>query len=98
MHRTIGFRIGASMLILTLGAFLIAPVQGFAQTQGMERRDDRRDDRGGARDTRQEGREAARDAKEECRDAGGKLIECGQEKRDVKQGARKDARDIKKND
>ena len=98
MNCRVVFRVGVALGTLLLGIVLMAPVQGYSQTQGMERRDDRRDDRLGARDTRQEGREAARDAKEECRDAGGKLIECGQQKRDVKGDARKDARDIKKND
>ena len=87
-------RLGVFLGALTLGVVLIAPVQGHAQTQGTERRDDRQ----GAQDTRQEGRDAARDAKKECRDAGGKLIDCGQQKRDVKQGAREDARDVKTGD
>lgn len=94
MHCRKIFRVGVWLGALTLGAVLIAPVQGYSQTQGTERREDRQ----GARDVRQEGREAARDAKEECRDAGGKLIDCGQQKRDVKEGARKDARDIKTDD
>ena len=94
MHCRMIFRAGVLLCTLTFGAVLIAPVQGYSQSRGTERRDDRQ----GARDARQEGREAARDAKEECRDAGGKLIDCWQQKRDVKQGAREDARDIRTND
>jgi hypothetical protein len=75
MNRRISFRVGTSMAALAFGILLIAPVRGYAQTQGGERRDDRQD-----------GRNAGRDAKEECKDAGGKRIDCRQEKRDVKHG------------
>ena len=84
MNRRISFRVGASIAALTLGILFIAPVRGYAQSQGAERRDERQ----GAQD-------AGRDAKEECRDAGGKRIDCGQQKRDVKQGAPQGAPDIK---
>ena len=76
MNRKISFRVGASMAALAFGILLIAPVRGHAQTQGKERRDER-----------QGGRDAGRDAKKECKDAGGKRIDCRQEKRDVKHGA-----------
>ena len=87
-----GYRVGASTLALALGVILTAPVAGYAQTQGTERRDDRQD----ARDTKQAGRDAARDAKQECKDAGGKVIDCAQQKGDVRKDARQDAKDIKK--
>lgn len=77
---------------------LLAPVVAGAQTEGMERRDDRRGDRGDARDTRQTGRQDAREQKWDCKGSDASRAECRQEKRDTKQGARQDARDIKVND
>jgi hypothetical protein len=55
---------------------LAGVVPAYAQTQGMERRDDRRDDRG-----------AGRDAKQDCK-AGDEntRAECRQVKRDTKHG------------
>lgn len=77
---------------------LLAPVAAVAQTEGMERRGDRRVDRGDARDTRQTGRQDAREQKWDCKGSDASRAECRQEKRDTKQGARQDARDIKVND
>jgi hypothetical protein len=99
MIRKIGFRLGFSTLALAAAGLLIAPAPGMAQTEGSERRGERRDDRQGARDTRQSGRDAARDAKAECKEGDEKSrAECRQEKRDVKQDARGAARDIKTTD
>ncbi|HET9062829.1 MAG TPA: hypothetical protein VFO62_06025, partial [Candidatus Binatia bacterium] len=87
-----------SISALATVGLLVARSPAYAQTQGMERRDDRRDDRQDARDTRQTGREEARDAKEACRDGDNSRSDCRQEKRDTKQDARESARDIKRND
>ena len=96
MHSTLRFR----MVVLTLAlamASLIPITPSYAQTQGSDRRQDRRDDRGDARDTKQTGREDARDAKAECKEGDDKSrAECRQEKRDTKQDARDSAREIKK--
>jgi hypothetical protein len=91
---------------LSLGAIAVAiavtspsfVVPASAQTQGMLRRQDRRQDRHDARGTRQEGRHDARNAKRECLEGDALRAECRQTKRGVKQGARQDARDIKTND
>jgi hypothetical protein len=80
MNSRIAFRVGSSIAALTLCALFTAPGRGYAETQGGERRDDRQDSRG-----------AGRDAKEECKDAGGKRIDCRQQKRDVKHGGSQDA-------
>jgi len=90
---------GARMVVLTLALAVsftgIAP--SYAQTQGTERRQDRRDDRQDARDTRQTGREDARDEKAKCKAGDEKSrAECRQDKRNTKQDARENARDIKK--
>src|SRR5215510_2394166 len=77
---------------------LIGSTPGFSQTEGMERRQDRRGNRDDARDTRQSGRHAARDKKQECKDAGGNRIDCRQQKRETKQDARGSARDQKYGD
>ena len=96
MHSTLRFR----MVVLTLAlaiASLIQLTPSYAQTQGSDRRQDRRDDRGDARDTKQTGREDARDAKAECKAGDEKSrAECRQDKRDIKQDSRDAARDIKK--
>jgi hypothetical protein len=61
----------AALMVLSVGA-------ASAQTQGMERRDERRDDRAGARD-----------AKQDCKAGDEKTrAECRQEKRDTKQQGR----------
>jgi len=95
MNPRVGLRIGATMLTFAVG-LLVAPAPVFPDTQGNERREDRRDDRGGARDTRQTGRDDARDTKDACKDTDNSRAECRQDKRDVKQDARDTARDVKK--
>ena len=97
MGRTI---LRAGVLTMTLAATGLGAdvAPGYAQTPGMERREDRRQDREDARDTRQTGRQTGRDAKAACRDAGGNPVECRQQKRAIKRGARDAARDVKTND
>ena len=95
MNRWIRRNAGISILFLATAALLISPARGYSQTQGMERRQDRRQNRDDARGTRQEGRHDARDAKQECKDAGGNRIDCRQQKRETKQDARGEARDQK---
>ena len=74
MQRTMNLRRGVGVfaaLVVLAGA---VPV--YAQTQGMERRDDRQDDRG-----------AGRDAKQDCKAGDEKSrAECRGEKRDTKHG------------
>ena len=82
-------------VVLVAATLLISPMHGHAQTQGMERRQNRRQNRDDARETRQQGRHDARDAKQECKDAGGNRIDCRQQKREMKQDARGEARDQK---
>jgi len=94
MNRRGHCRAGISLVILAAAA-LLAPVPGYAQTQGMERRQHRRHNRDDARATRQQGRHDARDAKQACKDAGGNRIDCRQQKREMKQDARGEARDQK---
>jgi hypothetical protein len=91
MNRRIGRDAGIPIVVLAAAALLILPMRGWAQTQGMERRQNRDD----ARATRQAGRHAARDAKQECKDAGGNRIDCRHQKREMKQDARGEARDQK---
>jgi hypothetical protein len=91
-------RIGIGIVALAVAAALVSPLPGHAQTQGMERRQDRRSDRDDARGTRQQGRHASRDAKQDCKDAGGNRIECRHLKRGMKQDARKSAREKKYGD
>ena len=90
MNRTIRWGV-----VLVAATLLISPMYGHAQTQGMERRHNRRQNRDDARETRQQGRHNARDAKQECKDAGGNRIDCRQQKREMKQDARGEARDQK---
>ena len=66
MHSTTGLRMVDLALALAV-ASVTGVTRGYAQTQGQERREDRRDDGQDARDTRQTGRQGARDAKEECK-------------------------------
>ena len=94
MNRRVNRRAGIWLAVLAAAA-LLAPVSGYAQTQGMERRQHRRHNRDDARATRQEGRHDARDAKQDCKDAGGNRIDCRQQKREKKQDARGEARDQK---
>ena len=63
----------AALMVLSVGS-------AYAQTQGMERRDDRQDDRAGARDVKQ----ACKAGDEKTR------AECRQDKRDTKQEGRHD--------
>lgn len=92
MHRRIRVRMVVLTLALAVGSLTaVAPIG--AQTQGQERRDDRKD----ARDTKQTGRQDARDVKADCKEGDEKSrAECRKDKRDVKQNARESARDIKK--
>ena len=85
--------IGACMLAFT-GALVVLPPDGYSQTQGTERRDDRKE----SRDTKQTGRQEARDTKDACKDAGNNRSDCRQEKRDTKQEAKGQARDVKRKD
>jgi hypothetical protein len=98
MNRKIDRRAGILRLALAATGLLSASVTGYSQMAGMERREDRRDDRQGAGATRRTGREAGREAKHACRDAGGRIVECRKGKRAIKGEAREAARDIKRND
>ena len=73
MNRRISLRAGASMAALAFGILLIAPVRGYAETQGGERRDAGRDakkeckDAGGNRiDCRQEKRDVKHGGSQEA--------------------------------
>ena len=70
--------IGRMFCALAAVVTLASVAPAYAQTQGMERRDDRRDTRDGARAAKQ----ACKAGDEKTR------AECRQEKRGVKQGAR----------
>jgi hypothetical protein len=83
--------IAALGLALAATGLLVAPSPGFAQTPGMERRDD-------VRGNRQTGRHAARDVKHACRDAGGNPMECRHQKQATKQKTREKGRDIRTNE
>jgi hypothetical protein len=76
-----------ALTLVAIGVFATAGVlvttTSFAQTNGMERRDDRRDDREGARDDKQECRAGDEQSRPECR----------QDKRDTKQDDRRDVGD-----
>ena len=63
----------AAMMVLGVGSV-------YARTEGMERREERRDDRQGARDEKQECKAGDENTRAECR----------QEKRDTKQEGRLD--------
>ena len=93
MNPTFRRRARISTVVLVGAALLLAPAAGYSQTPGMERRQNRRQNRDDARATRQEGRHSARDAKQDCKDAGGNRIECRHQKREMKQDARGAARD-----
>jgi hypothetical protein len=58
-------------------AGLLASTSAYAETQGMDRRDERRDTR-----------DEARDVKQDCKAGDESRAECRQEKRDTKQDAR----------
>jgi hypothetical protein len=68
---------------LTLSAALVMPSSSHAQTGGMERRGDRRDDRQGARDEKRECKAGDEKTRPECR----------QDKREGKQEDRTDGGD-----
>jgi len=93
MNRIIVRLGGLTIALLVAAALVGAPIPGRAQTPGMEHRQTRRGNRDDARATRQEGRHAGRDAKQDCKDAGGNRMDCRQQKRAVKQGARGASRD-----
>jgi hypothetical protein len=96
MHATIRVRMLVASLAFVVG-LLTGLTPSYAQTEGSERRQDRRDDRQNARDTRQTGREDARGAKAECKAGDEKTrAECRQDKRNTKQKTRESARDEKK--
>jgi hypothetical protein len=63
----------AALMVLSVGS-------AYAQTQGMERRDERQDDRSGARDVKQACKAGDENTRAECR----------QGKRDIKQAGRQD--------
>jgi hypothetical protein len=95
MDRRIRCGAGISIVLLAAAALLLSPMPGYSQTQGMEHRQNRRQNRDDARATRQTGRHEARDAKQDCKDAGGNRIDCRHQKREMKQDARGTARDLK---
>src|SRR6266404_8608418 len=95
MNRRIRCGAGISTVVLAAAVLLLSPMPGFSQTQGVEHRQNRRQNRDDARATRQAGRHDARDAKQECKDASGNRIECRHQKREMKQDARGAARDLK---
>jgi hypothetical protein len=88
---------GAGLALLVVGMLTVA-VPADAQTQGMNRRADRRGDRQTARGTRQSGREDARAAKHQCLAGDQSRAECRQTKRGMKQGSREKAREQKYGD
>src|SRR5438552_19180583 len=65
MNRRVHRFAGGSIVLLVLAALLISPAHGYSQTQGIERRQTRRENRDDARATRQAGRHAARAAKQD---------------------------------
>jgi hypothetical protein len=97
MNRRVRAKIAGTLLTLATALSLVS-LSAYSDTQGSDRREGRRDDRGGARDTRQTGRDDARDTKDACKDAGDSRPECRKGKRDVKQDARGAARDVKRKD
>jgi hypothetical protein len=78
MERRTGMRAAAYALAAVVA--LAGVVPAYAQTQGMDRRDERRDDRAGARDEKQECKAGDENSRAECR----------QQKRDEKQEGRND--------
>jgi hypothetical protein len=95
MNQTVGRRARIGIVVLAAAGLVLSSVPGHSQTQGTERRQNRRQNRDDARETRQQGRHDARDAKQECKDAGGNRIDCRHQKREMKQDARGEARDQK---
>ena len=77
MNHITGFRLGTLAVLITAASVLAWPEPTYAQTQGMERRDDHRDDR-----------DAGRAAKQDCKAGDEKTrAECRGEKRDTKHGS-----------
>lgn len=70
--------IGRALCLMGAVVMLVSVAPAFAQTQGMERRDDRRDNRAGGRAAKQ----ACKAGDEKTR------AECRQTKRSVKHGAK----------
>jgi hypothetical protein len=75
MHKIIGLVAVAATIGLPVA---IGAQPAWAQTNGMERRDDRRDTR-----------QVSRDVKQACKSTGETRAECRQTKRDVKQTGRR---------
>lgn len=98
MNRKTFFQVANLAFVFAAAGSMIWPAPVYSETPGMERRDDRRDDRQEAQDIRQKGRDVSRETKEQCRDVGGSGPECRKAKRNVKQKARQSARDVKIND
>ncbi|HEY2388459.1 MAG TPA: hypothetical protein VGK30_16000 [Candidatus Binatia bacterium] len=73
--------IGRGAAVLAAALLLLSVATGYAQTQGMERRDDRRDNRAGGRAAKQ----ACKAGDEKTR------VECRQTKRATKQHGREAA-------
>ena len=93
----------AGLLFFVFAMVLVAddvvfPSTGYTETQGMERRQDRRVDRGDARDTKQTGRQEGREVKDDCLEGDQSRSDCRQEKREIKHDSRNEAFSIKKND
>jgi hypothetical protein len=74
MQRRMKFRRGMGALAAIVMLAVVAPA--YAQTRGMENRDDRRDDRAGGRAAKQDCKAGDEKSRPECR----------QEKRDTKHG------------
>ena len=77
MSRQHLFRMAAATLTLAAAGVISAPTTAYADTQGNERREDRRDTR-----------DEARDVKAACKEGDQSRAECRQDKRDTKQDAR----------
>jgi hypothetical protein len=98
MNRKNNFQVALLTVVIAAAGPLIWSAPAYSETEGMDRRDSRRDDRGAGRDIRQEGRDVGREAKDQCKDADESRSECRQLKRETKQEAREGARDVKTND
>ena len=86
----------ASVLgVALVAAGMLMPPPGHSQTAGMDRRQERRQNRDDARAARQTGRHEGRDVKHACKDAGGNRMECRHQKRATKHEAREKSRDAR---
>ena len=83
------------LVSLVAAGLLLTSLPVHAQTEGMDRRQERRGRRDDARATRQTGRHEARDAKQECREGGGSGVKCRNEKRVDKHESRQKSRDVR---